>query len=917
MPRYSALLIFFFILNLAHGQQFKISGIIVNEKKAPLQNVTIQVDAQKVRTNKNGAFGIQLSQGTYEFKFQHLGYKTITQSVNVNKNDTLNITFLDNQIDIEEVFITAKESKSLQTSSVITKEAMQLLQPSSFADLLELLPGGRAQDPSLTSFNAIKLREVNLEDKTMTLDKYDMSSLGVSFYLDGAPINTNSDLQSVQGYTTSTLNKDVSNTNRGLDLRSLGTDDIEKVTIIRGIPSVEYGDMTSGMVLIDRKKGYSPYTFRAKTDGFGKLFALGKGYAFKDSLLLNMDLGYIRAQSNPSNSFVNFSRLTGSFRLDKTWRSTHKYNLRSNLDYNTTLDNNKTDPDNSFVEDSYYGRKQRYSWNNQFAIRFNDFKWINDLELTSSLSFQKDIIDEDKWIQARTATILINSLEQGSHEASFLTPSYLSNIYVEGLPFTAYHKLVSKHKFLINPNFSNNLKFGIESNFSKNYGGGAMYDLNYPPKTDITARPRAYKNIPATHTLSFFAEDDASIKMNQFRLDAVLGFRAFSMTSLADQYTMAGKIYLEPRANIRLHLPKFDVYNNPFEISFGGGYGVLKKTPTLDHLYPDLVYRDIVELNFFHNNPEFRIAQAYTDITNPVNYNLKPATNKKLEFNGDFNYKGFDLKVTWFKERMDDAFRPYSLPNEIHYTDYDNTSLSDIANLTQRPSLSDFTSQPASRFYTISTTQNGSITDKDGLEFELSTKRFNSINTRFHVNGAWYKTFYKNSLAIWEQNENIILDNKAYQVIGKYIDDNGYIREALNSNLTVDSYLPLIGLNLSASFQALWYYKRQDFPKTGIPIAYKFVSEGIERPFTEDSMADPTLKQLVEKYAKSNFYENKEPLDLQINIKASKVFKDYFRASVFVNRLFLYKPNYTSTAGASIARDKLPAYFGMELTLTL
>ena len=903
-------------LNIAYGQQFKISGIVVNEKNVPLQNVTIQIDAKKTSTNKKGEYSIEVSQGKHELKFQHLGFKTITKSVVVNNDETLNIAFTDDQIDIEEVFVTAKESKSLQTSSVITKEAMQLLQPSSFADLLELLPGGRAQDPSLTSFNAIKLREINLRNKTMTSDKYDMSSLGVSFYLDGAPINTNSDLQSVQGYTTSTLNNNVSNTNKGLDLRSLGTDDIEKVTIIRGIPSVEYGDMTSGMVIIDRKKGYSPYTFRAKTDGFGKLFALGKGYTLKDSLLINMDLGYIRAQSNPSNSFVNFSRLTGSFRLDKTWRSTHRYNLKSNLDYNTTLDNNKTDPDNSFAADSYYGRKQRYAWNNQFAIRFNGIKWINDLELISSLSFQKDIIDEDKWIQARSATILINSLEQGSHEASFLTPSYMSNIYVEGLPFTAYHKLVSKHRFLINPNFNNKIKLGLESNFSKNYGGGAMYDLNYPPNTDITARPRAYKNIPATHTLSFFAEDETSIKMNQFRLDAVFGFRAFSMTSLADEYTMAGKIYLEPRTNIRLHLPKFELYNSPFKISLGGGYGVLKKTPTMDYLYPNLIYRDVVELNFFHNNPEFRIAQAYTDITNPVNYNLKPATNKKLEFNGDFNYKGFDLKVTWFKERMDDAFRPNSLPNEVYYTEYDNTSLSDITNLTQRPSLSDFTSKPAGRFYTISTTENGSITDKDGLEFELSTKRFKSINTRFHVNGAWYKTLYKNSLAIWEQNQNIIHDNKAYQVIGKYIDDNGYVREALNSNLTIDTYLPLIGLNLSTSFQALWFYKTQNLPKTGIPIAYKFVSDGIEKPFTEESMLDPTLKQLVEKYNVTNFYQSKEPLDLQVNIKASKIFKDYLRASVFVNRLFVYSPNYISTAGASISRDRLPAYFGMELTLT-
>src|SRR5690606_6215293 len=199
------------------------------------------------------------------------------------------------------------------------------------SDLLELLPGGRAQDPNLTSFNAIKLREVNLKGKSVTSNKYDMSSLGISFYVDGAPINTNSDLQSVNNFTTSTINTARENTNRGLDLRSLGTDDIEKVTIVRGIPSVEYGDLTSGLVLIERKQGASPYTFRAKADGFGKLFALGKGYTLSENYFLNIDIGYTRSTSNPTESFENFNRATGSIRFDKTWNGINTYNFKSNF----------------------------------------------------------------------------------------------------------------------------------------------------------------------------------------------------------------------------------------------------------------------------------------------------------------------------------------------------------------------------------------------------------------------------------------------------------------------------------------------------------------------------------------------------------------------------------------------------------
>lgn len=909
------LFVFTLTINIVHAQTFKLSGIIINEESEPLPNVNIEVNNIKTVSGRDGRYIINLQKGIYNISFQHIGYKKVSQKITIDGNNTLDVRFSHDSKKIEEIYVTAQESKNLQTSSVITKEAMQLLQPSSFADLLELLPGGRAQDPNLTSFNSIKLREPNLKGKTITSEKYDISSLGISFYVDGAPINTNSDIQSVAGYTTSGLNSNVENTNRGLDLRSLGTDDIEKVTIVRGIPSVEYGDLTSGLVLIERKKGYSPYTLRAKTDGFGKLFSLSKGYSFKDNLFINADIGYIHAQSDPTNSFVNFSRVTGSFRLDKTWKKHNTYILRSNLDYNTTLDNNKKDPDNSFVDDRYYGRKQRYAWNNQFTTKFKENKWIKELQLVSNISFQKDIIDEDKWIQARTATILINSLEQGSHEAQFLTPSYMSHLKVEGLPFTAYTKLTTQHQINFDE-FRNKLKFGIESNYSKNFGSGQVYDLDYPTNTAITARPRAFKDIPSYHTLSAFAEDNITWNIHKFKVDAVLGVRAFSMTSLSKDYTMSGKIYAEPRANLRLHLPRFLIDHKPFEIIVGGGLGVHKKTPTLDHLYPNLHYRDIVELNFYHNNPEYRIAQAYTDITNPVNYNITPATNNKFEINTDFEYDGNRLSFTFFKERMNDAFRPNSIYKTIEYNKYDNTSI-DLSSLNKKPSPSDFTSTIQEEYYSYSQSENGSKIHKDGLEFQLTTKRFQGINTRFTVNGAWYKTTYKNSLAIWKLNTDIIHNGKTRQVAGLYYDDDGYIRDMLNSNFTVDSYLPNLGLNLSASFQALWYYKSQSMPKLGIPLAYKYVEDNIVRPFTTESLNDPTLKQLVESYNSTLFLPSKQPLDLQINLKASKVFKSYLRASVFVNRLFLYRPNYTSTGGATISRTLDAPYFGMELTLTL
>jgi hypothetical protein len=899
-----------------YAQEIRLKGSIRDKKENPLANVTVLANGIKTSSDTKGNFELRLNSGKQTIRFNSVGFDPISKSITLKRDTSINIVLSTSNINIEDVYVTAQESKNITTSSVINKEAMQLLQPSSFADLLELLPGGRAQDPNLTSFNAIKLREVNLKGKAISSDKYDMSSLGISFYVDGAPINTNSDLQSLNNYSNSTNNSSRENTNRGLDLRALGTDDIEKVTIVRGIPSVEYGDLTSGLVLIERKKGASPYTFRAKADGFGKLFALGKGYSLDENTFLNVDLGFTRSTSNPTESFENFNRATGSVRFDKTWRGSKTFNLKSYFDYNTTLDNKKTDPDNSYLLDKYYGSKQRYAWNNQLSIKYNQ-KWIDELQVVSNFSLNKDVIDEDKWIQARTATILVNSLEPGSHEAQYLTPSYLSHIYVEGLPFTAYHKVVSNHHITFD-NFHNKLKFGLESNYSKNFGQGQVYDLNYPATatSEVTARPRTFKSIPGTHTLSGFAEDNLTWNIQNFKLEAAVGVRAFSMTSLSDDYTMGGKVYFEPRTNVRLHLPKFAVNNKPFEIILGGGVGVHKKTPTLDHLYPNLQYRDIVELNFYHNNAEFRVAQAYTDITNPINYQITPATNNKFELNTDFEYNGNRLSLTLFKENMQDAFRPYSLYKTIAYNLYDNTSI-DLANLNQKPSPSDFTSVERNEFYAYTLTENASQILKNGFEFQFNTRRFSGINTRFTLNGAYYKTQYKNSQEIWKIDRDIVHNGLTRQVAGKYFDDDGYLREMLNSNFTADSYLPALGLNLSASFQALWFTVSQSMPKSGIPLAYKFAEDNLERPFTEASLNDPTLKQLIETYSPTAFLRTKVPLDLQVNLKASKSFKDYIKASVFVNRLFLYRPDYTSILGINVVRDMDAPYFGMELSISL
>ncbi len=100
---------------------------------------------------------------------------------------------------IEEVIITAKESKGLTSSSVISQRAMQHLQPSSFTDLLELLPGGRSTDPVMNQVNKISLRETGNPGSD-----YNTSAMGTTFLVDGAPLNSGANLQYTYDFTDKT-----------------------------------------------------------------------------------------------------------------------------------------------------------------------------------------------------------------------------------------------------------------------------------------------------------------------------------------------------------------------------------------------------------------------------------------------------------------------------------------------------------------------------------------------------------------------------------------------------------------------------------------------------------------------------------------------------------------------------------------
>jgi outer membrane receptor for ferrienterochelin and colicin len=220
-------------------------------------------------------------------------------------------------------------------------------------------------------------------------------------------------------------------------------------------------------------------------------------------------------------------------------------------------------------------------------------------------------------------------------------------------------------------------------------------------------------------------------------------------------------------------------------LRLSGGVGEHTKMPTMDQLFPDPVYMDLVQLNYYHANADYRRINLMTYVIDPTNYDLKPARNLKWEMTADMTVGGYRLSVTYFRENMTSGFRSQSSYAPYTYKQYDASGV-DAGALTAPPSLVDmpYTLRTDLRGYSHYT--NGSQTLKRGVEYTFSTKRFERIMTRLTVNGAWFYTIYRNSM-METYKPSAVVAGKQIQYVGYYDQDGGSKNQMMNTNFTVDT----------------------------------------------------------------------------------------------------------------------------------
>ncbi|TVP60359.1 MAG: outer membrane receptor protein, partial [Gemmatimonadales bacterium] len=228
---------------------------------APVQGVAVRVEGQN-RWTFSGAEGRfclrELEPGVLRLVPERIGIVGATLEVEVGSGVTAEVELIvsERALELPALVVSAREgtrSSAPGSRSTIDRSAVEHLQASSLADLLQLIPGQVAGNPSLASAQQSLLRQV-----PTTAEAARANALGTSLVMDGTPISNNANLQTdvtILNSGAGSLPPFSSVAGRGVDLRSVSPDEIESLEVIRGIPSARHGDLTTGLILVQTRVG--------------------------------------------------------------------------------------------------------------------------------------------------------------------------------------------------------------------------------------------------------------------------------------------------------------------------------------------------------------------------------------------------------------------------------------------------------------------------------------------------------------------------------------------------------------------------------------------------------------------------------------------------------------------------------------
>lgn len=791
----------------AQTQTFKVSGTVKDTKGNGVELATVILNNDLVTsTSTGGRFVLgNVPKGTYTYKVTFVGFQTVTGTITVDADRTINVTLNELGLQLNDVVVTARQVQ-MESKSIVGEDAIRHIQPKSVSDILQLIPGNLTQNPNLNKLSQAHIREIDDNDKN--------NALGTGVVVDGTPLSNNANLQALSptryGSNSGAQSdgmSDQTTAGQGADLRTVSAGNIESVEVVRGIPGVEYGNLTSGLVIVKTKSGRTPWEAKVQTDPYSKLVYAGKGFALDGGGAINFSVDWSQSWGDTRRHYLGYDRMTATAGYSNRWNGL-SFNVKGAVYSN--INNRKQDKQYE-EQDLHFKNKNigaRLSFNGSYT---SSESFITRIDYNLSAQVSKTS-DEHYDLISNPDGVITDVRKPGVHEAVFKNKSYHSEYRIDGLPVNIYAQLMANKYVGLGGTNHTTLKLGTEYTYDTNKGDGLIFDMENPPQAmgAQTLRPRAFNDIPALHTLSGFVSDKLSLTLGTTRAEVEAGVRFSNLFLNADKSGgNKGMFVAEPRINSTINL--LNKSNNRFfdDLSLTGGFGLSNKMPTLLYLYPDNVYYDNVSLSKYGDNAKDRLALLTTDvISNTTNHNLRPAHTRKLEGGLSFRKGKVNGYVTYFNERHTHEFGFASQLYWANYTRYDvpatatdpmyDASTGDVTYMYNNEKLKAQKTQ-ITDMLTWGRPANNSRSLKHGIEYGLDLGVFKPLRTSLSINGAWFH------VSRTEEETSLNYINRNFDYVAVMPSGYGTVKDRFNTTFRFITHLPAVKMIFTTTVQVVWY----------------------------------------------------------------------------------------------------------------
>ncbi len=820
-------LLFMLVSGVSFAQTYSVSGTVLNKTTGdPVDFATVILEGtgQWAVADAKGAFTINKVQpGKTVISVSCLGYVTDSKEITISRTiENYKVYLREDNLSLESAVVTAQTNEnSATTSRTIDKTALDHVQMMNVSDLSSLLPGGATTNPNLTSDQTISIRSGNTEAGN--------SSFGTAIEVDGVRLSSNASFTGAKGVPTN----------------SIATSNVESVEVITGVPSVEYGDMTSGVVKINSRKGKTPWTITASTSPKTKQVSVSKGFGLGTDKrgnsrgVLNTSVEYTNSVSKEMSPYTAYNRrqlsLTYSNLFNGGSLSEHPLRFSVGVTGNIGGLNSKSDPD--LIANTYdicRDNSIRGNFNFDWLL---SLPWITNLEWGASVSYSDKLQKSQTYNSSAVSKTVLHGTEMGyfiaqdytgeTLPAQLIDPGYWYNeMRVDDQP-TSF-KLNLKANWARNfGKVNSKLKIGADWTGDYNFGIG---EYSNQMENAPTFREYRYCDKPVMHNAAVYAEENLMIPVGKGRLNIIAGLRNDNTIIAGSEYGVTSS--LSPRANLKYTAidPKGRSKEILRSLSFRASWGLAVKQPSYNVLYPTPTYYD---MNVFTSTTTSsgKSTNAYLIIPRSIEYNpdLKWQKNMQSEIGTEINLAGNKISLAAFWSR---TYNAYTTAIDYERLKYTYTSIGNLSSCsipldnqqysidrnTGVVTVSDKTGTLPSEslgntvynfFSPVTKPANmENPIDRYGIEWVVDFAKVQPINTTIRFDGTWYGYKYldTNMDAYCPTTGKSAGSNDPFKYVGWYYGgnstSNGQETQTVKANLTVTTHIPKVRMIISLKLES-------------------------------------------------------------------------------------------------------------------